>query len=121
MVNPKDLLRRAQASDDGEAYATAARSPGYRIGVGARTARKPPAVFVEVILDLFPERPQVVPEHLENQAEAVRSLQAHGYAVTCDDDGTITCERATPPNGVSDEIRRVKRLLGSAGRTRPRG
>lgn len=116
MVNPKELLRRARASEDGEAYAAAARAPGYRIGVGARTAPQRANVFVEVILDPFPERPRVVAERLVHQAEVVRSLQARGYAVTCDDDGTITCERPTPPDRVAEEVRRVKRLLDSGGR-----
>lgn len=116
MVNPRELLERARASEDGEAYAATDRAPGYRIGVGARTATRPPSVFVEVILDPFPERPRVVADRLIRQAEVVRSLQGRGYAVTCDDDGTITCERPTPPARVAEEIRRVKRLLGSGGR-----
>ncbi len=121
MVNSKELLRRARASEDGEAYVAVAKGPGFRIGVGARTATTRDAIFVEILLDPFPERPRVIPERLADQAEIVESLQARGYDVACEEDGTITCEGRVTPARMDEEIRSVRRLLGSNRGVSPRG
>jgi hypothetical protein len=89
--------------------------------VGARATPKPAAVFVEVVLDPFPERPRVVAERLADQADVVKRLQARGYDVACDEDSTICCERPMTPGRVAEEIRSVKRLLRSKGNADPRG
>jgi len=118
VVSTKEILRRAKESEDGEAYAAVARGPGFRIGVGARTAPKPAAVFIEVILDPFPERPRVSAERLAHQAEVVTRLQTRGYVVECDEDSTITCERRMAPARVAGEIRDVQRLIEGKERRR---
>jgi hypothetical protein len=122
MTDPKSLLDRARNSDDGEAYASIAKGAGFRIGVGGRTARgRDPSLFVEVVLDPFPERPRVNPGRLADQSEIVAWLEARGYLVACDDDGTITCERTVDANRAAEEVQAVKRLLGSVGQGRRTG
>ncbi len=115
MVNAKSLLERARHSDEGEAYASVARGPGFRIGLGARTvpARKP-AVFIEVVLDPFPERPSVSPQRLADHSEHLAQLSARGYSIVCDEDSTITCERMVSLVTADREVDAVKRLLRSA-------
>lgn len=114
MVNTKALVRRARESEDGESCTPVGRGPGFRVGVGARaTPGKDPTVFVEVILDPFPERPHVMPERLAQQGDRVRRLSARGYDVACEDDNTIACERTLPRAAVDRELRTVRRLLGS--------
>ncbi len=111
-MDPKALLRNARESEDGEAYEAVARGRGFRVGVGARRA----AVFVEIILDPFPERPRVTPQRLAAQAALVKRLQARGYAVACDADSTITCERPVAPGRLASEIRTVTGFLGARRR-----
>ncbi len=113
MVDLRTLLERARTSEDGEAYAVVVRGPGFRIGMVARKrSRKVPIVFLEVVLDPFPERPDVDPRRMRGQGELVAALKSRGYGVNCDPDGTITFERSLPPNHVSTELRAVRRMLG---------
>ncbi len=119
MVNLASLLEKARKSEDREAYLPAEREPGFRIGVGVRVvAHDRVEVFVEVVLDPFPDRPQVDASFLRLQSERVAGLQARGYDVSCDSDGTITCERPLAREGVSGELRDLRRLLGSPRRAR---
>jgi len=121
MISPKSLLERARTSADGEAYASLAKGRGFRVAIGAREARdRAPAIFIEVFLDPFPERPQVSAERLADQSDYLARLRARGYEIACDDDGTITCERAVKSDTATDEARTVKRML-EGGRHEPRG
>jgi hypothetical protein len=122
MVDPKSLLEQAQKSDDGEAYASVAKGAGFRIGVGTRMARgRSPNLFVEVVLDPFPERPRVNSERLADQSQIVARLEARGYTVACEDDGTIACECTVDANRAAGEVQTVRRLLGSVGPGRRTG
>lgn len=115
MVDAKSLLEQAQHSDEGEAYVSVGRGPGFRIGLGARTVPdRKPVVFIEVVLDPFPDRPSVSPQRLAEHSAHLAQLGARGYSIVCDDDGTITCERSVFPETVAREIQAVRRLLGSA-------
>jgi len=116
MVDPKALLERARESDRGEAYASVAKGAGFRIGLGVRTSpRRDPVVFIEIVLDPFPDRPRVSPERLADQGDLVRRLRARGYTILCDDDSTILCERAVGPTAAAQEVQAVRRLLVSGG------
>ncbi len=115
MVSVKSLLQRARTSEDCEAYEPITRGYGFRIGVGARAfSEGAPVLFVEVVLDPFPERPQVDPARLADHGARLAWLMARGYAVECADDSTITCERTVSPDAVPRELRTVERALGSA-------
>lgn len=112
LVSTKALLRRARESEGGEAYTSVAKGPGFRIGAGARVQpNRGSTVFVEVLLDPFPDRPRVVPGHLAQGGVVIEQLEARGYVVACDDDGTIACERTVAPQAVAGEIRALRRLI----------
>ncbi len=112
MVDLGSLARRAKASGDGEAYASVAKGPAYRLGVGARASRgHEPAFFVEVVLDPFPDRPKMEPGRLRDQATIGERLRSRGYDLSCDDAGVITCERALDGTDPEEELREVARLL----------
>jgi hypothetical protein len=110
MKHLKDLVHRARTSEDGEAFIAVAAELGFRIGVGARMGSDcEPAVFVEVVLNPFPDRPHVDPEQLQVEGARVAWLQERGYGITCDADGTITGERALTALEADQEIRTVRR------------
>ncbi len=112
MVSVKSLLQRARTSEDREAYEPITRGYGFRVGVGARAlSQGAPALFVEVVLDPFPERPYVHPERFADHGARVAWLKARGYVVECADDSTITCERTVSPDTVSRELRAVEHAL----------
>ncbi len=117
MVDLKSLARRAKSSTDGEAYVAVAKARGYRIGAGARAVPgDEPRFFVEVVLDPFPDRPDVDPERLVERAVLLQTLQRRGYALACDDAGVVTCERTLDRAAASREIRELPELLLSAPR-----
>lgn len=120
MVDLGSLARRAKASGDGEAYASVAKGPGYRLGVGARASRgREAAFFVEVVLDPFPDRPRLEPGRLREQATIGERLRSRGYDLCCDDAGVITCERALDRTDPEGELREVARLLAEDARKEP--
>ncbi len=112
MVDLESLARRARSSADGEAYLAVAKDRGYRIGAGARAAAVGDfRFFVEVILDPFPDRPDVDPDRLEEQAALLEALKRRGYALVCDDAGVITCERTMGREAASREIHELPGFL----------
>ncbi len=113
-MDAKGLLERARTSEDGEAYAPVAKGMGFRVGVGARRASDGEAlVFVEVVLNPFPDRPRVRREDLRSGGARVSWLESRGYRVTCDADGTITCERNVAPARAEREVEAVRKKLSS--------
>ncbi len=111
-MDVKALLERARTSHDGEAYAPVAKGTGFRVGVGARRESDGEAlVFVEVVLNPFPDRPRVRPEDLRNDGARVSWLESRGYRVSCDADGTITCERSVAPVWAEREVEAVRKKL----------
>ena len=114
MQNLKNLLARARTSEDGEAFLAVAKGTGFRVGVGARKGpRRETLVFIEVVLNPFPDRPRVSPGQLRDDGERVAWLEARGYAVACDADGTITCERVLSPARAEREIEALRKQLRS--------
>ncbi len=108
----ESLLERSRSSEDGEAYAPVAKGVGFRIGVGARRGSGgEPLVFVEVVLNPFPDRPRVRSEQLRSDGARVSWLVSRGYTVACDTDGTITCERNVAPGRAEREAEAVRKRL----------
>lgn len=108
----KGLLGRARASEDGEAYAPVVKRTGFRIGMGARRGSDGELLlFVEVVINPFPDRPRVRPEQLRSDGDHVSWLENRGYRVACDADGTITCERNVAPGRAEREIEAVRKRL----------
>ena len=111
-MDVKSLRARARTSEDGEAYAPVASGAGFRVGVGARRESGSEAhVFVEVVLNPFPDRPHVRAEQLRTDGARVAWLESRGYRVACDADGTITCERDVAPVRVAREVDAVRKKL----------
>lgn len=115
MVDLRSLVEQTRRSPDGEGYLPLAKGPGYRTGVGARlTAGGEAVLFIEAVLDLFPNRPRVDAGRLADRAELLVRLRERGYAITTDDDSTILCEREVAPRSVGREARELERLLAAA-------
>ncbi len=113
-MDARRLLREARESAGGEAYAAVAKDTGFRLGMGARTDPEDgAAVFIEIVLDPFPDRPRVHANRLAAQGQLIAQLEARGYAVCCDDDSTVTCERTVMPDDAEGEIRAVLSLTKS--------
>lgn len=113
----KALLDRARSSGDGEAYAPVAKGSGFRIGMGVRLgSSRDPTLFVEVVLNPFPDRPRVDPGRMRRQSEQVAVLEARGYVLGCDADGTVTCERILARSRIPQELVAVRRLFLPAER-----
>ncbi len=110
MVSARELVEEARGSGNGESCRVLLRAPGVRIAAGARGGPRP-AFFVEAVLDPFPRRPGVDPPALEGTAERVRRLAARGYAVRCDDDGRVACEKAVRARDLTREVAAVRVLL----------
>ena len=112
MADLESLARRARTSGDGEALLPIAKGPGLRVAVGARAGKGPdPDFFVEVVLDPFPERPDVNPERFGSQGAIVERLRRRGYSLNCDDAGILTCERTIGRSRIPREIREQPRML----------
>lgn len=112
MVNLEALSKRAETSEDGEAFLPIARRPGGRVGVGARAGPgRSPDFFVEVVLDLFPDRPRVSPSRMETGSAILEWLRLRGYSLACDDAGVITCERSVDPIALPRELGEVGGVL----------
>ena len=93
------------------------RRPGVRIGVGVRLgnggATRP---FVEAILDPFPERPRVDLEALKRVGRLVDQLQARGYELRVEDDGSVVAEAGLLPQHEEEEVEWIRSwLLDSTG------
>ncbi len=118
MVDLVALSKRAESSNDHEAYVAVARDAGYRIGVGARKAANlDPDFFIEVVLDPFPSRPEVDLDQLVTDSAVVRRLHLRGYSIACDDAGVITCERIVDGGAVPREVREVRGIVGADRKT----
>ncbi len=114
METPEALVKRAETSGDGEAYARVVDGSGFRIGIGARRdLGRRPALFVEVVLNPFPDRPRVDSARWRRQSEQVAQLEARGYEVRCEDDGTVICERVLDGERIGPELEAVKHLFGA--------
>lgn len=111
MTDARALAEEAKESGNGESYRILERTPVYRIAAGAR-GRSRLAFFVEVILDPFPHRPRVESSDLEEAAARARSLAARGYALTYQDDGSVSCEKSVESRELSREIVSVRALVG---------
>lgn len=112
MIRLDSLAEQARTSEDGEAYLAVAKEPGYRIGVGARASmERDPEFFVEVVLDPFPDRPEVNPGVLADRSALLERLRRRGYALSCDDAGVVTCERKLSRAASAGEAKAISGLL----------
>ena len=100
VLDVEGLLSESRSAEDGEAFRTILRQSEYRVGVGARA---PGTLFVEVLLDPFPDG-QVDLEYLGWCLELLRSLQENGYTLSCAPGGGISSERIVEKEVMEKEV-----------------
>jgi hypothetical protein len=103
-INTNSLQRDAEKSEDKEAFAVLAKTPCYRVGVGARLeSRANPTFFVEIIMSLCASRQEVNLHLLERNLVALKKLKKRGYQLASEGDGTIVCELPVKSENLTTE------------------
>ena len=102
-INVNSLQEEAEKSEDKEAFTVLARLPGYRVGVGARLEFSNPTFFVEIIANVCAGHHAVNLNSLKKNLSVLSQLQERGYLLTCEGDGTISCEVAVPSENLKAE------------------
>jgi len=97
------LRRDAVSSPLGESFTALSTRRDQRIGVGVRTKGDEADYFVEVIVTLCPEG-ELNLTGIEGKLSLLKSLEARGYALNCEGDGSISCEKHLPASAVEAEI-----------------
>jgi hypothetical protein len=105
LIDTKALMGTAETSEEGEAFMTVLRSPGLRVGVGARV---PSVFFVEVLVDLFPDD-RVDLDEVERAVDGLRCLESLGYRLSCRDDHVVCGEKAVLEKEVENEVAAVRK------------
>ena len=90
LIDLKTLRRGVLTSPQGEYYSSLIPQGNNRIGVGVRINQKETQYFIEVIVTL-----------------CLKELEARGYILTCEDDGSVSCEILLPESGVAAELSRL--------------
>lgn len=110
LIDVVALQDGAKKSEHKESYRVLERSSNYRIGVGARLAPSgQPSFFLEALIYLCPESGVDLPL-MEKNLMFSRELQARGYSLSCQDDGSILCETTVPPHNLATEYETIKRI-----------
>lgn len=103
------LKAEAKTSEHGESYGVLERTRNYRIGVGARLGPSGQAFyFLEVVVHLCPSASEVDTALLEKSLAFLKELQARRYSLSCEDDGSISCEIDLSPDNLDTEYEAVK-------------
>jgi hypothetical protein len=111
-IDINSLQEEAKKSEEKEAFTVLARTHSYRVGVGARL--KPPAnpiFFVEIIASLCPSNHALNLHSLEKNLHILKQLKERGYMLTCDEDGTISCELAVPSENLAVEYKAANSII----------
>jgi len=109
LIDIKVLKSEAETSEHGESYRVLERTRNYRIGVGARLGPSGQAFcFLEVVVHLCPSTSEVDTALLEKSLTFLKELQARGYSLSCEDDGSISCEISLTPDNLDTEYEAVK-------------
>ncbi len=108
-IDTRLLESEAETSEHGESYRVLERTRNYRIGVGARVGPSGQAFyFLEVVVHLCPGASEVDTALLEKSLEFLKELQARRYSLSCEDDGSISCEIDLTPDNLDTEYEAVK-------------
>jgi hypothetical protein len=96
-INAYTLQEEAKKSEDKEAFTVLARTRSCRVGVGARIeSPAKPIFFIEIISSFCADHHGVNLNFLEKNLLILRQLKERGYVLTCEEDGTVSCELAVP-------------------------
>jgi len=108
-MQPIDLeaLRcEAFSSPQRESYTPIQSGGDHRVGVGARVKQKEAQYFIEVIVTLCRGgKPSL--SDIDEKLTLLRALETRGYALTCEDDGSISCEIQLPGSSIDAEVERL--------------
>lgn len=111
-IDINSLQEEAKKSEEKEAFTVLARTSGYRVGVGVRLkAPANPIFFVEIIASLCPRHHAVNLNSLEKNLHILKQLKERGYVLTCDEDGTISCELPVPSENLVAEYKVVNSII----------
>ena len=109
------LQEEAKKSEDKEAFVVLARMRNCRVGVGARLeSPSKPIFFVEIIANLCTDHHALNLDSLENSLLTLRKLEEKGYVLTCEDDGSVSCELAVPSENLTLEYKAAISILTRA-------
>jgi len=115
-VDIQALRKEADSSEHKEAYKVLEKSKNYRIGVGVRLeSTNQPSFFLEVLVYLCPNSPQVDISLLQKNVMFLRELQARGYSLVCQDDNCISCETTVSLQNLASEYETVKMVMERDG------
>jgi hypothetical protein len=111
-IDAHSLQEEAKKSEDKEAFTVLARMYGYRVGVGARLKTPTNSIFfIEIIARLCPRDHPVNLSSLEKNLHILKKLEKRGYLLTCDEDGTISCELPVPPENLVAEYKAANSII----------
>jgi len=116
-VDVNSLQEEAKKSEDKEAFTVLLRTHKYRVGIGARLkTRADPIFFVEIIAGLCPRNHPVNPSSLEKNVNILKQLKKRGYQLTCDEDGTISCELQVQSENLIAEYKTASSIVEKCSR-----
>lgn len=103
-INTNSLQEEAKNSEDKEAFTVLDRIRNCRVGVGARLeSHAKPIFFIEIIAGLCAGHHVVNLSFLEKNLLILKRLKERGYVLTCEEDGTISCELSVPSENLTAE------------------
>lgn len=114
-IDIQTLRSEAETSEHGESYRVLERTCHYRIGVGARL--KPPdqpSYFLEVVIRFCSSETKVDIELVEKSVTVLKGLKSRDYSLSCEDDGSVSCEINVAPKKLSAEYEAVKAMIARA-------
>jgi hypothetical protein len=103
-INTHSLQEEAKKSEDKEAFTVLVKLPSCRVGVGARLESPANLIFfIEIIVSLCASHHAMNLNSLERNLFILRQLGERGYMLTCEEDGTVSCELAIPSENLTAE------------------
>jgi hypothetical protein len=110
-IDLDDLRKKANLSTLGESYVTVEASEEYRIGFGFKMESESASTpFVELVVTLCSSnKPNL--ERLESRIALLKAIENRGYSITCEDDGTFTCETSATEEHLEEELEIIHNIL----------
>ena len=111
-IDTDSLQEEAKKSEDKEAFAVLARIRNCRVGVGARLESPSKVIFfIEIIASLCADHRTLNLNSLEDSLFILRKLKEKGYVLTCEDDGSVSCELSVPLENLTVEYKAAISIL----------
>ena len=106
-IDADRLAEEAGSSEHGEVYLQLGRLNGVSVGVGARmVTRRKPGYFIEFLIPVC-RGSDVDLDRLAWTLEVLKRLEEGGYALTCEDDMSFSCELTIPVGELRGEYERA--------------